>query len=129
MIDLAVDREAFKAGVESVCGIRRVHNYYGLVEQTGSIFLECAQGALHCSVFSDVIVRGEEFAPLGPGRRGLLQLASLLPLSYPGHLLLTEDEGELLGEDDCPCGRLGKRFRVFGRAQDAELRGCSDVHR
>ncbi|MDP7040605.1 MAG: acyl-protein synthetase, partial [Myxococcota bacterium] len=53
---------------------------------------------------------------------------SLLPWSYPGHILLTEDEGEILGEDDCPCGRLGKYFKIHGRIAEAEIRGCSDTH-
>ena len=44
------------------------------------------------------------------------------------HSLLTEDEGILLGEDDCPCGRKGKYFRIIGRLQNAEIRGCSDTY-
>ena len=34
----------------------------------------------------------------------------------------------LRGEDDCPCGRKGKYFKVFGRLKDAEVRGCSDTY-
>ena len=49
-------------------------------------------------------------------------------MSYPGHSLLTEDEGVLLGEDDCKCGRLGKYFLVLGRVKNAEIRGCSDAY-
>lgn len=55
-------------------------------------------------------------------------MLSLLPRSYPGHSLLTEDMGVLLGEDDCPCGRLGKYVRVTGRVPKAEVRGCSDTY-
>lgn len=125
----AVDNAAFKRGLEQVGGIRRVYNYYGMVEQTGSIFLECEHGRLHCSNFSDIIVRRHaDFAPCRPGEPGLIQLLSLLPSSYPGHSLLSEDVGELTGEDDCPCGKLGKTFAVQGRAQDAEIRGCSDTY-
>ena len=51
-----------------------------------------------------------------------------LPRSYPGHSLLTEDLGVLLGEDDCPCGRKGKYFKVTGRVPRAEVRGCSDTY-
>jgi hypothetical protein len=43
-------------------------------------------------------------------------------------VLLTEDEGEILGEDDCPCGRLGKYFKIHGRVRGAEVRGCSDTY-
>lgn len=129
LAQLAVDNAAFKRGIEEVSGIRRVYNYYGMVEQTGSIFLECEHGRLHCSNFSDIIVRRHtDFAPCPPREPGLIQLLSLLPSSYPGHSLLSEDIGELTGEDDCPCGRLGKTFAIQGRVQDAEMRGCSDTY-
>jgi hypothetical protein len=39
-----------------------------------------------------------------------------------------EDEGEIIGVDDCPCGRMGTYFKVFGRIQNAETRGCSDTY-
>jgi hypothetical protein len=42
--------------------------------------------------------------------------------------LLTEDEGIILGEDDCPCGRKGKYFQVNGRLGKSEIRGCSDTY-
>jgi hypothetical protein len=126
---LAVDNATFTRTVRETTGIQTVSNYYGMVEQTGSIFMECAEGALHASVFSDVIVRDPAtFAPLGPRQPGLLQLVSLLPTSYPGHSILSEDVGEILGVDDCPCGRKGTYFRIHGRIKNAEVRGCSDTH-
>lgn len=127
LADRAISNDAFKASLAEVTGITRVHNYYGLVEQAGSIFMECEHGNLHCSVFSDVIMRDSRLEPLPVGARGLTQLVSLLPRSYPGHVLLTEDEGTIAGIDDCPCGRLGKYFHIHGRAAKAEIRGCSDT--
>lgn len=125
----AVDNEAFRRGIQDVCGVTDVHNYYGMVEQTGSIFMECGEGYLHASIFSDVIVRDPmDFRSLGFGEEGLIQLLSVLPHSYPGHSILTEDVGELIGEDDCRCGRLGKYFLVRGRLAKAEIRGCSDTY-
>ena len=125
----AVSAEAFGQALHEVCGIRRVHNYYGMVEQLGSIYVECECGHLHCSNFSDVLVRDPlDFSVLPVGGRGLIEVQSLLPTSYPGHVLLTEDEGTVLGEDDCPCGRKGKYFQIFGRIKGAELRGCSDTY-
>jgi len=129
LAQLAVDNAAFKHGIEEVSGIRRVHNYYGMVEQTGSIYMECEHGRLHCSSFSDIIIRRHtDFAPCALHDPGLIQLVSLLPSSYPGHSILSEDVGELTGEDDCPCGRLGRTFTVHGRVRDAEIRGCSDTY-
>lgn len=125
----AVEPQEFKQRLNSVTGISRVHNYYGMVEQTGSIFMECEHGHLHSSAWSDVIVRDPiNFTPLPAGLPGLIQLLSVIPRSYPGHSLLSEDEGVLLGVDDCPCGRMGSYFKVLGRIQNAETRGCSDTY-
>ena len=55
-------------------------------------------------------------------------MVSVLPHSYPGHSLISEDKGVLLGIDDCPCGRKGKYFQVLGRIKQAEIRGCSDTY-
>ena len=124
----AVDNDTFKRLLKNVCRINRVCNYYGMVEQTGSIFMECENGYLHSSIFSDVIMRRTDFSVCDMHEAGLVQLVSLLPLSYPGHIILSEDIGEIIGEDDCSCGRLGKYFRVLGRIENTELRGCSDTY-
>jgi phenylacetate-coenzyme A ligase PaaK-like adenylate-forming protein len=127
--DQAVDNNHFRQAIKSMTGLTQVLNYYGMVEQTGSIYLECEQGHLHAPVFSDVIVRRiEDFEPAPFGEEGVIQVLSILPRSYPGHALLTEDRGTILGEDDCTCGRLGKYFHVHGRLAQAEVRGCSDTH-
>jgi phenylacetate-coenzyme A ligase PaaK-like adenylate-forming protein len=125
----AVDDKEFKRRLYSVTQIQRVHNYYGMVEQTGSIFMECEAGHLHASVWSEVIIRDPlNFQPLPVGNRGLIQLISVVPHSYPGHSLLTEDEGEIIGVDNCACGRMGTYFKVYGRMESAEMRGCSDTY-
>ena len=125
----SIDNDMFRKATEDICGIKKVYNYYGMVEQTGSIFMECEYGHLHASIFSDIIIRNHrDYQSMDIGQQGLIQLVSILPSSYPGHLILTEDLGELLGEDDCPCGRMGKYFKVHGRIQDAEIRGCSDTY-
>ncbi len=127
--DEAVDNEIYKDELNSVCQIERIYNYYGMVEQTGSIFMECERGRLHASDFSDIFIRDpRDFSLLGRGEKGLIQLVSVLPESYPGHSILTEDIGELTGEDDCPCGRHGKTFKIHGRIKKAEIRGCSDTY-
>ena len=124
----SVDNKTFKRLLEGVCGIKRVYNYYGMVEQTGSIFMECEAGYLHSSIFSDVRVLRTDFSSCDMHETGLVQLSSLLPYSYPGHILLTEDTGEIMGEDNCSCGRFGKYFKIHGRVIDAEIRGCSDTY-
>jgi hypothetical protein len=107
LISEAVSPQEFHDRLENVCGLRSVHDYYGMVEQTGCIYMQCEYGHLHARI---------------------IQVLSSIPESYPGHSLLTEDEGILLGEDDCPCGRKGKYFSVEGRIKNAEIRGCSDTY-
>jgi hypothetical protein len=129
LISEAVSREEFHDRLQEVCKLTAIHDYYGMVEQTGCIYMECECGHLHASNFSDVIIRNpKDFSECAIGERGILQVVSTLPESYPGHSLLTEDEGMLLGEDDCPCRRKGKYFKVFGRLKNAEIRGCSDTY-
>ena len=125
----AVSNATFKDEARTWGGFGRVHNFYGMVEQTGSVFVECEAGHLHASVFSDIVIRNAlDWSECGVGQPGLIQVLSVLPRSYPGHSLLTEDRGVLLGEDDCACGRMGRYFRVFGRLPKAEARGCSDTY-
>lgn len=127
--DQAVDALEFNRRVQGVLGNVKVYNYYGMAEQLGSVFVECEHGHMHCSNYSDVIIRrSKDFSVADVKEKGLIELLSVLPTSYPGHVLLTEDEGEVLGIDDCPCGRKGKYFKIHGRIKSAELRGCSDTY-
>lgn len=129
LIAEAVSSEEFHRRLKDVCGLDAIHDYYGMVEQTGCIYMECECGHLHASIFSDVITRRAiDFSECEIGEPGIIQVVSTLPESYPGHSLLTEDEGIILGEDDCPCGRKGQYFRINGRLKNAEIRGCSDTY-
>ena len=129
LISEAVSHDEFHRRLEEVCGLHDIHDYYGMVEQTGCIYMECECGHLHASNFSDVIIRRPvDFSEADIGETGIIQVVSTIPESYPGHSLLTEDEGSVLGEDDCPCGRKGKTFKINGRLKNAEIRGCSDTY-
>jgi hypothetical protein len=123
-----ISNDLFKAKLKERFGLVQVYNYYGMVEQVGSIFFECEHGHLHTPLYADVIVRDPlTLLPLPAGETGVIQVLSVLPRSYPGHSLLTEDLGTVLGEDDCPCGRKGRYFAVHGRMRNVEVRGCSDT--
>ena len=129
LIEESVSSTKFKQSLFDVCGLTKIHDYYGMVEQTGSIYMECEKGHLHASLFSDIIIRRPiDFSIADIGEEGIIEVVSILPKSYPGHSLLTEDKGIILGEDTCSCGRLGKYFKITGRLQNAEIRGCSDTY-
>lgn len=128
LVNEAVTNEIFRKLIKESTGIEAVHDYYGMVEQTGSIYLECEHGHLHASNFSEIVIRNPyDFSVSPHGEEGIIQTISVLPKSYPGHSLLTEDIGTVLGVDDCKCGRKGTYFKVSGRLQKAEIRGCSNV--
>ncbi|MGX5173701.1 LuxE/PaaK family acyltransferase [Aliikangiella sp. IMCC44653] len=127
--DKAVSNEVFKNTLLEYANVSRVHNFYGMVEQVGSIFVECEHGVLHAPNFSQIRMRRtRDWSECEFGEEGVVEVDSLLPISYPGHRLLTEDLGTVIGEDDCKCGRLGRYFKIRGRVPKAEIRGCSDTH-
>jgi phenylacetate-coenzyme A ligase PaaK-like adenylate-forming protein len=127
---LSVSNDEFKQQAKKLLGQQTsVHNFYGMVEQTGSIYLACEYDRLHTPIYSDIRIRDPQtLTTLPHGSEGLVETLSILPRSYPGHAVLTQDLGRIDGEDDCPCGRLGKYFTVFGRQKQAETRGCSDSY-
>tara|TARA_B100001093_G_C26855321_1_gene1027160 strand:- start:732 stop:1781 length:1050 start_codon:yes stop_codon:yes gene_type:complete len=124
---LKINNQKFNSLIRKKFNINKIYNYYGLVEQTGSIFLECEKGYMHSSIFSEIIIRNKNLEIQKNGQAGYIQLLSLLPKSYPGHNILTEDLGKIIGEDDCKCGKKGKYFQILGRIKEAEVRGCSDT--
>lgn len=128
MVERAVDNARFREALGESFGLTRIHNFYGMVEQIGSIFLEGPDGLLFPPNFSDVIIREpQSWRPAEIGQPGIIQVVSLLPRSYPGHSLLTEDMGVIEAVDPGIDGWMGKGIRILGRVAKAELRGCSDV--
>lgn len=129
MENIRVSPEKFRSKLAETLNITHVHDEYGMAEQSGTIYFECEYGYHHASIFSDVLTRrGKDLSLCDFGEPGLIELVSVLPHSYPGHVILSEDEGVICGEDDCPCGRLGKYFHINGRIKNAEIRGCSDTY-
>lgn len=127
LAEQAVGAAEYRRRLAAECGLTRVHDFYGMVEQIGTIFLEGPEGdGLYCPDFADVVIRDPETWQEAPvGVPGLIEVVSTLPTSYPGHVLLTEDLGVVRGVDDGTWP--GKRFSVLGRLPRAEARGCSDT--
>lgn len=124
-----VSNDIFKAQVKEWTGCTNVRNYYGMVEQTGTIFMECEHGHLHAAKGSDVLARDPAtFGALPHGKEGLIQVFSGIQKSYPGHSLLTEDMGYTLEGATCACGNPATIVKINGRLKQAEVRGCSDAY-
>ena len=123
-----IKKKLFNNEIEKNLGITKVINYYGMIEQTGSIFMECEYGYFHSSIFSDIFIRNINLDLEKRFKQpGIIQVMSLLPVSYPGHNIITEDIGVIMGEDNCKCGRMGKFFRVLSRIKNSDNRGCANV--
>jgi len=128
--DQAVEKEVFNQQLARTfgCSTDRIIDFYGMVETVGVIYPDCSEGNKHGPVFGDVIVRDPlTLEPVAAGEHGIVQVCSVLPTSFPGHLLLTEDRAQVMAYDGCPCGRRGISFRFAGRIPKAELRGCGNL--
>jgi hypothetical protein len=128
--DQAVEKTVFNNGLARLfgCSPENIIDFYGMVETVGVIYPDCSAGNKHGPVFGDVIVRNPlTLEPVAAGELGIVQVCSILPTSFPGHLLLTEDMAQVLAYDGCSCGRRGISFRFAGRIPKAELRGCGNL--
>ncbi len=126
--DECVDNARFRSMLGEAFGLRDIVNFYGMAEQVGSVFVEGSDQLLHPSTFAEVIIRDPGTLEVQPdGSPGLVQVMSVVPTSYPGHSILTEDLGVIETVDDAAVGFGGKAFRVLGRIPKSELRGCSDT--
>ena len=124
LTDQAVAPAVFRAGLARSCNLTRIHDFYGMAEQIGTVFLEGCDGLLHPPGFADVIIRDPRtWQPLPPGQVGVIEVLSLVPRSYPGHALVTGDLGVVEAVDP-PGGWLGQGLRVLGRVVGAPVRGC-----
>jgi Acyl-protein synthetase, LuxE len=128
--DQAVEKRVFNEQLARLfgCSSENITDFYGMVETVGVIYPDCPAGNKHGPAFGDVIVRNPlTLEPVAAGEYGIVQVCSVLPTSFPGHLLLTEDMAQVLAYDGCPCGRRGISFRFAGRVPKAELRGCGNL--
>jgi len=126
----AVEKAVFNEQLARVfgCSPDRITDFYGMVEAVGVIFPDCSEGNKHGPGFGEVIVRSPlTLEPVAEGDYGIVQVCSVLPTSFPGNLLLTEDMAQVIAYDGCPCGRRGVSFRFAGRVPKAELRGCGNI--
>jgi hypothetical protein len=122
LADQAVDAVHFKAALRTRFDLSRSFNFYGMAEQMGTAYLEGADGFLTPPDFGDVLIRDPiTGAVLPEGQAGQVQLFSLVPTSYPGHVVLTEDLGRVWLRPDG-----SKALEVLGRVPKSAPRGCGD---
>lgn len=128
--DQAVSPASYSTAVAELfqCNRQNVVDFYGMVENVGVIYPDCAYGNKHAPSFAEVIIRDSlTLEPIRGAGAGLIQVCSALATSFPGFAVLTDDLGEVIHDDGCPCGRRGIAFRFVKRAPRAELRGCGNI--
>ncbi|MBT4540746.1 acyl-protein synthetase [Candidatus Woesearchaeota archaeon] len=128
--EIAVEKSQFnnEIGMITNVDIKEIIDFYGMTEQLGTVYPDCEEGYKHASLYSEIIIRDQNtLLPLEVGKAGLIQLITPLPNSYPGISILTEDVGELIGIDNCKCGRKGKYFIFKKRVEKAPIKGCGDT--
>jgi hypothetical protein len=126
-----VSKEHFNQEIEKIFGLKKgdVKDMYGMVEQVGIVFIDCEEGNKHIPNFAEVIIRDPlTLKEVKINKEGIIEILSVLPDSYPGQAILTEDMGVLLGNNNCKCGRGGKYFRFVSRIKESEARGCGDTY-
>jgi phenylacetate-coenzyme A ligase PaaK-like adenylate-forming protein len=124
------DPEGFKADLADFFSVPRssIIDFYGMIEQPGVIYPECAHGYKHVPTYAEVIVRDmRSMRASERGDEGMIEVLSPLAQSYPGIALLTDDVGRIEGSDGCECGRPGQYFSFVRRAPEAEAKGCADT--
>lgn len=123
--DQEVTKDIFKERVEKTLGIpaQNIRDLFGMVEH-GIPYVDCEHGRLHVPIYARVqSVDPETLLPVEPGQEGLLKLMTPYLSSYPSISLLTTDKAMI--EENCPCGRAGKTFKITGRAGLAKHKGCA----
>ena len=128
--DQKVSSLDFLNETSNVLGVKpeNIIDIYGFTEQMGTIYPECQYGYKHVPDHAHIISRDPySHKKLTVGEIGVGQFLSLVPRSYAGFSLITDDLVQVHGNDDCRCGRKGTYFKIIGRAKSAEIRGCGDV--
>ena len=122
MEELSISNKSFKSLIKKNLNFDKVFNYYGMVEQTGSIFLNVNTATFIPQIFQKLSSEPNFHDVVEDSKEGLIQLCSLIPTSYPGQSILSEDRGRILGRDNLSVVKR-KYFEVLSGMEE----GCSDT--
>jgi hypothetical protein len=127
--DISVSKEEFNTEISNIFNtdVESVIDLYGMTETLGVVFPDCPSGFKHVPNFAEILIRDINNQKILSSGKGFIQIISPIPHSYPGISILTDDIGEIIGQDDCTCGRLGKRFVFSSRSEVADPKGCGDT--
>lgn len=126
MKEKEIPRVVFYKEIKSKIGNVRILDYYGMVEQLGSVWVEDEPGLFMPPANGTALIRDPMTLEIvrDEGRVGLVQVLSNVPTSYPGHSILTEDLGSWQ-KSKSSNSRI--RLAIHGRLPKTDPRGCSDT--
>lgn len=126
----AISKELYNQNIADIWQIKpsQIIDFYGMAELAGIVFPDCEYNIKHVPYYADIIIRDMNTFESVMHKPGYMQFISLLGQAGPYHSILTEDIGEIVSVDSCPCGRKGKAFKFIGRSKKAEIRGCGDIY-
>ncbi|MCP4130813.1 MAG: hypothetical protein GY754_07510 [bacterium] len=98
---------------------------FNMVE-LNSIIPECEHWVKHVQPWIKVLIidpwTGLEITE--KNKTGILAFLDPTPSSFPCFILST-DFGQIIHQDDCPCGRSGTGIKIVGRINRTDSRGCA----
>ena len=69
-----INNKEFKKRLSKIHNLKNIFNYYGMIEQTGSVFLECKCGYFITAIFSNVLIRDNNLNILEKNQKGIVKL-------------------------------------------------------
>ena len=96
-------------------GVKTIHSEYGMTELLSQAY-SAGDGLFHCPPWMKVLVRDEDDPlQMHTGGKGALNIIDLANL-YSCCFIATDDVGEVYEDGS---------FRVLGRMDNSDIRGCS----
>lgn len=96
-------------------GVDQIHSEYGMTELLSQAY-SLADGLFHCPPWMKVMVRDEDdplqLHPTGKGALNIIDLANVYSIGF----IATDDVGEVYPDGS---------FKVLGRLDNSDIRGCS----
>lgn len=130
LFESRLEKSEFYDLISSAWGTKKIHDYYGMAEQGGTVYFECARNNYHVSNYSRIFIRDAGLGESKVGETGVMHTLSFVQTSYPGISILTQDLGRIssASQVDCKCGTPGPVIRIEGRIKEAGVKGCSDAN-
>ncbi len=108
-------REQVHLQLKKNFSVETIHSEYGMTELLSQAYSK-GNGIFHCPPWMKVLVRDEDdplhISTIGKGAINIVDLANVYSISF----IATDDVGEVFEDGS---------FRVLGRMDNSDIRGCS----